>query len=151
MAKRYKDLFTDETHFSPNSVNKELMRQLFTGTREVIKSYGKALLTEHGWKFYVVDQGRGRCYFRDKVITIPAWVFAKSVDYKEWYIAHEMAHAMQWIQDKRSDQHGERFMAWLIKICPPDCVHYELEYKPRNAMAAGITKPKSDIDKLCGF
>jgi hypothetical protein len=38
-------------------------------------------------------------------------------------------------------------MEWLKRICPAESLHFELEYKPRNAMAAGIRKP-GDIDSL---
>jgi len=30
-------------------------------------------------------------------------------------------------------------MAKLIEICPHHCLHYEIGYKPRNAVAAGIS------------
>lgn len=139
------DPFTDEVSFTPANVNRELMKSLFIGMSERTKFHGKQLIQDAGWKFFVVNQTRGRCYFRRKVITIPAWVVStKGVDYKEWYITHEMAHAYQWLDDKYCDSHGPKFMTMLMSLCPPESVHYELGYKPRNAAAAGITKPEDD-------
>lgn len=152
MGRLTQNPWTDEWHFTPNMVARELMPQLFKGTRAMVKFYGLQLLNDAGWKFYVVRQTRGRCYYKSKVITIPSWVIErKSIDYKEWYLSHEMAHAYSYIEGT-TDNHGPAFMAMLKAICPDDCVHYEIEYKPRNAQAAGIRKPGSkavdDFDDL---
>ena len=115
-------------------------------------------LRDMGWRFYVVDAKCGRCYYHDKVITIPLWLWdsekidanlihalhkaptlTERIQYRAWYIAHEMAHAFCHIShggDK--DPHGPKFMNELKMICPPNCIHFELSYKPKNAMAAGI-------------
>lgn len=53
--------------------------------------------------------------------------------YATWYTAHEMSHCYE-----PQDGHGDRFMAKLIQLCPENCIHYELGYKPRNAARAGI-------------
>lgn len=93
-------------------------------------------LVELGWQFFAVDQDRGRCYGRARIITIPVWVFTRSQikhNYWVWYVAHEMAHA-----STLGDNHGALFMKKLIELCPEDCIHYEIGYKPRNAVAAGI-------------
>lgn len=111
-------------------------------------------LVNLGWRFYVVDQKCGRCYFADKIITIPAWLWKESIDanvmmhglipsvdarkrYRIWYICHEMAHAFGWIFHK-ADDHGPLFMQTLKEICPTDSVCFETGYKPKNAIAAGI-------------
>jgi hypothetical protein len=98
-----------------------------------------------GYKFYVVDQTRGRCNMTHKVITIPLWCFTSlpfqvklNTEYRLQYIAHELAHAYQYDEDKYNGNHGPRFMRWLKILCPPELLHYELSYKPRNAIAAGI-------------
>jgi len=120
------------------------MQQLFTGAPDSVKTYGRELLAA-GWRFYVVDQTRGQCYAIHKVITIPAWIFRKkTLDYKIYYICHEMAHAY----DMCKHNHGHEFMEWFKKICPTEYQHHELGYKPRNARAAGI----SDItNETLGF
>jgi hypothetical protein len=92
-------------------------------------------LRDNGWCFYAVNQRRGMCYYDSKVITIPVWVFAKATSMIVWYISHEMAHAFN---DRRNQSHGIEFMRWLQLICPSDCIHHELSYKPRLACAAGI-------------
>lgn len=93
-------------------------------------------LRSKGWKFLAVRQTRGRCYYKIKTITIPAWAYNRSGTYRAWYIAHEMAHAYAGWEAK----HGEVFMSWLQAICPADALHHELGYKPRNAANAGITR-----------
>jgi len=121
-------------NFEPRSVNASLARSLFIGVDQSVKDKAKELLLLN-WKIYVVNQSRGRCYYKQKTITIPSWVLlTKSTDYKIWYICHEMAHALATVKDN----HGPAFMATLISICPKRCVEFELEYKPRNARSAGI-------------
>lgn len=41
-------------------------------------------------------------------------------------------------------------MEILKRICPVNCIHHELRYKPRNARAAGIRRKneKDDFDPL---
>lgn len=130
-------LFGTDDYFTPNKINPEVTRQMFAGLPQSVKDYGISLVNA-GWRFYCVDQTRGRCYYRQKVITIPSWaILSKKPGYKCWYVCHEMAHAY----DKTRSNHGPEFMAKLIEICPDDCIHYELGYKPRNASSAGITMP----------
>lgn len=102
-------------------------------TETTMAMYYNRLLNE-GWQFHVVDQDRGRCYGVSKIITVPKWAMRRTQDYIYWYISHEMAHAYAGIEAK----HGPQFMKWLQRICPAKSVHYELTYKPKNAMAAGI-------------
>lgn len=145
------DPFSGEKYYTPKNINRELMKQLFSGVDDSVKEYGKTLL-DKGWRFYVVEQTRGFCIYREKVITIPAWIFhnGKSLDYKIWYISHEMAHAFCFINNpKNHDAHGPLFMAELIKICPDRCIGNELGYKPRNAASAGITE--KGVVKEIGF
>ena len=106
---------------------------------EGISHYWK-LLEAQGWTILVVDQTRGRCYYRDRRITIPIWAVSpsknnKNLGYKEWYVSHELAHAFAGSNAK----HGQDFMEWLMIICPIQYRHYELGYKPRNATQAGIS------------
>lgn len=134
--------------FKPRSINQSLTRQLFTNLPDSVKQVGLTLLNQHGYRFYVVDQSRGACYWTKRVITIPSWIWnpqsverthhgAPHLKYKCWYICHEMAHALEYINSngKQYDNrpHGPRFMNELRAICPSDCILYELGYKPRNA------------------
>ena len=126
--------FDIEPSFTPANIDKTGMVLMFKDVPESVKQYARAL-RDKGWHFYAVSQTRGRCYNRQKVITIPMWVILKkSLEYKTYYIAHEMAHAY----DECKHNHDDEFMAWLIKICPEECIHHELEYKPRNAARNGI-------------
>lgn len=67
---------------------------------------------DKGWRIYCVLQGRGRCYYRERVITIPFWTIeanSKKPGYITWYVAHELAHSM----DRNNYNHGPAFMAEL--------------------------------------
>ena len=139
-------LIEQTEYFTPHKIMKHLTTQTFVGVPQNLKDIGKYMYSE-GWRFYVVDQSRGRCYYGAKTITIPAWLFrlpthhrafTDQLGYKIWYLAHELSHAYT-----ASDNHGPLFMARLIDTCPPEYTHYELGYKPRAAKAAGITVPSS--------
>lgn len=100
------------------------------------------ILKEQGWQFFVVRQRCGRCYYDRKWITIPLWALHKEktrFGYWVWYVAHEISHAFT-----KGAMHGPVFMAKLKQLCPPEFVHYELEYKVDNAAIAGIRKIKAD-------
>jgi hypothetical protein len=141
--------FDDTDHFTPNMIRRDLMPQLGVGCHNQVKAAAKDLI-ERGWRMYVVAQTRGRCYYNDKVITIPAWVIEKrDVEYKDWYISHECAHAYRCEANDRSANHGDRFMQELIRICPNVSLKYEIEYKPRNATRNGITQ--NGIDPMSEF
>ena len=122
------------TSFNPKCISRDHMPLIFAGVPDSLKVSARALLND-GWKIWAVRQSRGRCYFRAKVITIPVWVITDPrIGQKIWYIAHEMAHAY----DECRHNHGPEFMEWLKKLCPPEHIHWELTYKPRNARSAGI-------------
>lgn len=121
----------------PKSIRAKETETMFSDVPESVKFYARALKNS-GWSFYVVAQTRGYCDRQSKVITIPLWVLNQSVGEKIWYISHELAHAYT---PAMFESHGKEFMAKLQEICPVEHVHFELGYKPRNAKAAGITKP----------
>ena len=94
---------------------------------------------QDNWRFYLVNQSRGRCYYEHKVITIPFFVLRReetNKGYIDWYVSHEIAH----VYNDWKEQHGPRFMATLKRICPPASWHYETSYKKRNAVSAGISQ-----------
>jgi predicted metal-dependent hydrolase len=94
-----------------------------------------AALKNQGWRFFVVEQSRGSCYYHARIITVPLWAYNhKDPEYRIYYLAHEMAHAVVGYDAK----HGPRFMDAFISICPAHLLKYEIEYKPRNATRAGI-------------
>lgn len=128
----------------PKCVDREETANMFKDIPESVKEYARTLRAA-GWKFYVVRQNRGYCDYSSRVITIPSWAHNHR-DFTEriWYISHELAHA----HNKKHDQHGPGFMETLKKICPADCIHHELSYKPRNAAAAGISKPQIGLIDL---
>src|SRR5690606_37765030 len=64
--------------------------------------------------------------------------------YGTYVVAHELAHHYANFKHKVNG-HGEMFMYWLKQLCPPELVHYELEYKPKFARAAGIRKPEQKV------
>lgn len=122
----------------PKSVDYSASQDMFKAN--ITPTMKDAILTARaaGWVFYAVNQTRGRCHYRSKVITIPVWALVKSILYKQWYISHELSHVFA-----VGDNHGQKFMAQLIRICPPEAIHFELNYKPRNAGNAGIVNPES--------
>lgn len=92
------------------------------------------------WTFEVKDINRGYCSYTRKLIVIPKWAFyrtperVKDSQYYIYYICHEVAHIIAGVQE----QHSSKFMRAFISICPQELQHYELQYKPRSAKAAGI-------------
>ena len=89
-----------------------------------------------GWKAFVTACAHGLCSYKLRQITIPLWAEERSYDYYLYYICHELAHI-----PNPGIQHGPDFMKTFRSICPPELQHYELDYKPRLAKAAGIRKP----------
>lgn len=131
------DDFLDTEFFVPKQINKTLSGTLFADLPDSVRAVIKERVAS-GWRFYIVDQNRGRCYYNSKTITIPAWAIRRGIEYKTWYVCHEVAHTTT-----RGDGHGSLFMAELKRICPANCIYFELGYKPRNAAAAGIRKPRA--------
>lgn len=155
--------------FTPKAINRPLMNQLFTGCTDDVKAVGKRLLAT-GWRFYVVDQKRGRCYYAERVITVPAWIFDPShvcgtvvyggfmtrdefkphhmALYKQWYLCHEIAHALHFTSghwSRKHAPHGDEFMMHLKQVCPIDSLIFEVSYNPRAAQRNGIGKSAGDM------
>jgi hypothetical protein len=98
---------------------------------------------------YFVDQRRGRAYLRNgkpECFTIPLWILSKSREYQIWYVAHEVAHILEFIRDKRCTGHSVRFHQLLKEICPQASQHYEWEYMKRSK-ARGLGQD-DEIDNL---
>lgn len=110
-----------------------LKSKVFSNNTSNMNAYIEQILIE-GWRMHVVDQNRGRCYYRSKEITLPVWAMRKSVEYKLWYISHEVSHAFA----GHRAHHGPMFMQWLKTICPLESQAHELGYKPKNAILSGI-------------
>lgn len=95
---------------------------------------------------YVVDQRQGRCYYEHKTLTVPLWAYRNkdlSRGFFKHYVAHELAHVLAYYRygGKVASGHGLKFYDCL-KVLAPNTLHFELDYKPRNAAAAGITNKK---------
>jgi len=96
------------------------------------------------YTLYVTDTVRGRCYYdpAKRFITVPVWAMKGNpkgeidFDYRIYYVCHELAHSVA----GRAANHGADFMEAFMIICPPHLQHYELNYKPRLAAAAGIRR-----------
>jgi len=90
---------------------------------------------------YVTDTVRGRCSYKNRNVTVPLWTMTtRESGYDIYYACHELAHVL--VPVTKGDMHGPKFMAAFKSICPKEFQHYELEYKPRLATAAGIRSPK---------
>lgn len=140
-------LLKDIMAFTPNSVNSlqtGILNYKLGQIAHPLNNTYMDLLTM-GWKFYAVQQSRGRCYQGRKVITIPMFaMLGKKDNFLTWYIAHEMAHAFTaW--DAKS--HGPEFMANLKAICPVEAQHWEMTYQPREAVLARLDL-SSIVDQL---
>jgi len=101
-------------------------------------------LKQQGWTFNVSKGSRGYCRYSSKTITIPKWALdlgagSTNPEYSTYYLCHEMAHAMLASSRHKIQPHGPEFMEQLKAICPIHLIHYEVEYKCRNAAAAGIS------------
>jgi predicted metal-dependent hydrolase len=97
--------------------------------------YAETLMQE-GWIIRVVGQVRGHCHYSYKTITIPAWIWKRKdrVPMLVYYLSHELAHAKAGHKAK----HGPLFMTAFKSLCPKEYQHYEFDYKPSYALAAGI-------------
>jgi len=118
-----------------------LQTQLFLIDATALEHVGYylMLLLEDGWRVYIVKQNRGRCYYHNKVITIPTWAINDNrPGYWIYYLCHEMAHAF----DVTRSIHGAGFMQEFKRICPEEFQCYEYRYKPRNANVAGVANKK---------
>lgn len=122
-----------ESLFIPKKLVEGGKEKLVEGLEDRVRLTARNLVKDN-WRFFVIDQRRGMCYYGQKVITIPMWAAQKGIDYKTWYLCHEMSHALA----PRGSNHGPEFMAMLKEVCPERVIHFELGYKPRNASAAGI-------------
>lgn len=143
----YRNLSLDGAScFVPNKVLIEEKKNLVSGLPDSVRMAARTLVQDKGYAIHVVDQNRGRCYYRDRVITIPLFAIRRTTEYKIWYLSHEMAHAYVNLKGK-CDNHGPNFMQELISICPENAIHHEIGYKPRNAAAAGIVK-QYDLSEL---
>ncbi|WCD44309.1 hypothetical protein Tiera_053 [Polaromonas phage Tiera] len=121
----------------PANIKASATRNLIATMNPALRPYYD-MLCLRDWGFYVTDSARGYCYYAEREITVPLWVIEKGVQGQiTQYFAHEMAHAFT---SRMHQPHGSEFMANLIKICPAEFLHYEVNYKPRNAKAAGISK-----------
>lgn len=124
----------------PSNLDYKATQQLFSMVEDPKILYYKKLLEAQGWAFYAITQSRGTCYYLQRRITIPVWSIQKGTDYLNWYISHEIAHAFA----GHTAKHGEYFMAWLKAICPAASIHFETNYKPRNASISGISSSKEE-------
>jgi hypothetical protein len=127
-----------QNFFIPNKVDYIASKELFWHLTPILISNAK-ILRGRGYTFYAVNHTRGHCYYSRRVITIPVWAMVKSKEYKQWYIAHEIAHGFA----GHSAHHGPAFMTELIRLCPANAIHFELGYKPRLAANAGIVSKGS--------
>jgi len=96
------------------------------------------------WKLYVTDTVRGRCKRHDRTLTVPKWAYNRGHDYFLYYVSHELAHIFC---DVPGNYHGPKFMSIFKQICPKNLWHFEIEYKPRAAAAAGIRDTAGTVEK----
>jgi len=123
----------------------KVMRQQTDELRTLARDMGIDL--PPGYEVYVTDTQRGRCNYARKSITVPQWAFNNTKAgrrihkgnerYREYYLAHECAHAFTF-EATGERQHRGEFMQHFMRLCPRELWHFELNYKPGLARAAGI-------------
>ena len=108
----------------------------------------EGMVIPRGYTLYGADLDRGFCDWDRKMIVIPQWITRRNRPkgkgddrYVIYYLAHELAHGYAPTHNEVS-LHGPGFMRIFKEICPEDLWHYEVDYKPKLAKAAGITKRK---------
>lgn len=125
-------------------INHELTAKLEAEILPLLTPYGRSNWNDlkfKGWRMFVVNQRRGRCFYGRRIVTVPVWTFTGTQydnGYRAWYLGHEIAHALA---GGRAN-HGPLFMEQLKLVVPSSWTHHEYGYKPRNAAAAGI--PQAD-------
>jgi len=126
----------------PKKINRPMTEKL----RALSREHGIAAMP--GYTLYATDTVRGRCSYRNKTVTVPVWTFhhdskrKPQTEYVIYYLAHECAHSHAFEKDSARN-HGPAFMRRFIELCPQHLQHFELNYKPRAANAAGITPQHS--------
>ncbi len=88
-------------------------------------------------KCYATHTRRGRAYRSRGFLSVPIWSFqtTRHPRYFEHYLAHELAH---FVADEHL--HTPKFYAVVQELSPAP--ELELEYRARNAKAAGIREPR---------
>lgn len=95
---------------------------------------------DNGVTIRVRNTRKGYGYPATREVTIPVWVMrghgkAARPGYTKYYIAHELAHV-----HSGDIGHGVDFYESFTKLCPKSYHRFELQYKPRSAKSAGITR-----------
>ena len=126
-------------------VDKDFTSQVRRVARRLIRRAKRKGYGEVDYVIYGAARVRGRARFATGVVTIPTWILltfnmSNREGFLTYYVAHELAHLFARKYNGHKG-HGPAFMEWLKKLCPKDYWHYELDYKPRHAFAAGIRKP----------
>jgi len=96
--------------------------------------------------FYVCDQASGFYSGGGHFVVIPEWCFVRSntvakryrnlyrrEGYATQYIAHELSHVIDTTEHGderkgRQQHHGRGFYETLVKVCPPEFIHFEADY-----------------------
>jgi hypothetical protein len=90
----------------------------------------------------ITNDGAGRYEPYTKNLVIPKWIFSSdcktrpSEEYCIYYIAHELSHVC--VGEEEEAEHGILFYHYLNKLCPPDLIHWELEYLPENEIYLNV-------------
>ncbi len=119
--------------------------------KQILPSLNQRIILPEYMVIYAVHSQRGYAFYKDRRITVPSWAFSprdgrckdekERIEHLQWYLSHEIAHIANYIEfGKDHDIHGPNFMRHLIRICPPNATRFEINYKPRNAKAAGISE-----------
>lgn len=71
---------------------------------------GKYNVTD--WMLGFVNRRRGKCYYRQNLITVPEWAFQHGHDFVLQYMLHEFAHILT-----RGHGHDSFFLAKEDELC----------------------------------
>lgn len=132
-------------NYQPRKQAKNLKSELDDIVNHLIKDSNisddlKILIKD--FECYVCDFSYGYTRYWNNCIVIPLWAHNRSIEYFTYYIAHELAHALAYINNSyySGDLHNEEFYNMFNEICPKKYQHFEYKYKPKNAKRFGVEK-----------
>lgn len=89
-------------------------------------------------EFVRSDEGTGGRVDKEFYITVPYSAVGSSL--VKWFVGHELTHVWQAQHHDGSLRHDKEFYRVMKILCAPSALHYEFDYLPKFAKAAGIKR-----------
>ena len=95
-----------------------------------------------------INKGRGHAYYNKTKITIPTWIFKKSIHYVRYYVCHEIAHLIAFRDFGRNEKHGVNFKYIEKSLCSAFDVRLAFPQRHHNrAYPIAICGPDNHFEK----